>query len=225
MISVEGLDLKETTVIVHSGVDRDHNVGNIHNGFLVSRGVISRNWEQDEYESFSTYVELTYKNGISIYMDEDYLRVAQIGSREFGGKHEPIEFLTRYLVSVESDTLGGSTLRWVIELPQDDPSHWIGARFIIPEAIMLDDWESSCPQVSFNFEIQGQSAFCTFFTGYEVDDSGEEQGYINISCGIRQRPFGSNDELIGWLSSWREHEEFMLQTISLLCGGDSDDRS
>ena len=218
-MKVENCELEESAIFVYPGEDHSYDIDNMHPRFLVSRGVIPSDWEKNEYESLSTYSELSYKNGLSLYVDDEVLRVIQAGDLEFGEEYKSVALLTRYLVSVERGTLGGLIFRWYFKVPHTNPYEWVRNHFICPE-IAGGDWEDLSAQISLDIDTQEHNMFYNFFAEYSDDEAEEEGGYVNIMCGIRQGRFENNDELIGWLSNWRKHEEIILNTTTLLCGGD-----
>lgn len=222
MLGIEDFELWESAVFVHSGSGRNHDVENLHHGFLVSRGVVPSDWEKIKSDLATTYFsEISYGNGISLYMDERFLRVSQGGGLGFGEKHESVEFMIRYLDFVEKETLGGAILRWVLVAPHDDPVEWIGNRIVHPR-IMEGDWNNLGPELTFNIDVQGRGMSLTFSTRSVEDESEEEQESISIVCSIRQDALGDNDELIKWLSGWREHEVFMRDFLGSLLGANND---
>ena len=218
-MKVEDFELEESAIFVFSGENQSYDIDNMHPRFLVSRGVIPSDWKKNEYESLSSYSELSYENGISLYVDDEILRVIQAGDLEFGEEYKSVELLTKYLISVERDTLGGLIFRWRFKLPHSNPHEWVRNRFVCPE-ITRGGWEGLSARISLDIDTQEHDMFYTFFAEYSDDEAEEERGYVNILCGIRQGRFENNDELIGWLSNWRKHEETILQTTTLLCGGD-----
>ena len=221
-MNTKGLNLKESTIFVFPGEDRDWDVDSIHHGFLVSRGVVPSDWVRNEYESLSSYSELSYENNISLFKSKHTLRVTQSGNLKLGEKYESVELLIRYLLAVEKGPFGGLVLRWGLDTPCDSPGDWITDRFVHPE-IATGEWGSISSQISLDIDSQGQNMFYTFSSGYlEDEDTEEDQECIDITCGIRQEPLGGSDKVVEWLSNWRALEESMWQTTTLLCGGGLD---
>lgn len=226
MLSVGDFGFRRSAVFVHSGPDRDHDIDNIHHGFLVSRGVVPSDWEKARSEATPYYSEILYENGMTLSADEDYIRVMQSGGLEFGKKYESVELVTRYLVSFEQDKLGNVVMRWDLDATHDSPGEWIGETLVHPRVIE-GGWDDLTTHLTFHIDFQensdvtASSMFFTFSTSDVEDDSGEKQGQVNITCGVRRGGVGDNDELIRWLSGWREHERFILDALGSLLGVDS----
>ena len=217
MPGIGDFELKEVGVIVFAGSDLNYDVENLHHGFLVARGVIPSDWEKVESELASFYSEISYGNGMSLDMDRKFIRANQDGDLEFGERNEPVEFMIRYLNSVEKNTLEGSMMRWVLVAPRNNPEEWIGKRVIHPRVIE-GNWDALRSQISFHVDIQGLGLSFSLSAQNIESDTGEEQETVSIICGVRKEAFGDNDELIGWLSGWRKQEAFMLDTLESLLG-------
>lgn len=227
MLRVEDFDLWESAVFVHSGPDRDHDIDNMHHGFLVSRGVVPPDWEKTESEATRYYSEISYENGMTMSVDRNFIRVIQAGDLEYGEKYESVELLTRYIISVEKDALGGPVLRWDLGAPHDNPGEWI-IEYLVHPRIMEVGWDDLRSHMTFdigiraNSDVWARSMFFTFSTFYTENDSGEEQGYVNVTCGIRQEALRDNNELVEWFSVWREHEKYVLDALGSFLGVDND---
>ena len=227
MLKTEGFELRRIAVFVHSGLERNHAIDNIHHGYLVSRGVVPSNWEKPKSEMTSYFSEMSYENGMTLYADEDYIRVIQTGGIRLGEKYESVELMTRYLVSVEQDALGAAVISWGLRAEHDSPDEWIGDHLAHPRIMELG-WGEVSHHVTLNNDalenndVWGSSLFFTFLASAVENDSGATQEHINITCGIRQEFFEDNDELVKWLSGWREHEGFVLDTLASLLGVSND---
>lgn len=221
MLNIGDFKWRESAVYVFSGPDLDLDTENMHHGFLVSRGVVPSDWEKNESELTPYYSEISYANGISLNMDNGLIRATHEGDLEFGKKCEPVELMIRYLHSVEKDTLGGTIMRWVLVAPHQNPGEWLGERLVRPE-IVQNKWDEIRPQITFHIDVRGRSMSFTFSAYSMEDDAGEAQEGVSIVCGIRQGALEDNEELIKWLSRWREHERFMLGILESLLGVQND---
>ena len=215
MSGIEEFGLREYGVIVHSGDEQDYEVENLHHGFLVSRGVVPSDWERTSSDlSTPVFSEVSYANGLSVSMDRRFFRISHDGEFEFGKKNESVEFLIRYLGSVERHTLGSAIMRWGLIATHDNSAEWIGSRFL-HTSVMEGGWDSLRPELLFHVKSQGRSMSLTF-SSRRVE--GETNKATGIVCGIRQEAFEDNDDLVKWLSGWREHESFMLSFLESFLG-------
>ena len=221
MLGIGDFKLRESGVIVYSGSERNYDIENLHHGFLVARGVVPSDWEKIESQLTSYYSEMSYGNGMSLDMNRNFIRANQDGDLEFGERNEPVEFMIRYLNSVEKNTLEGSMMRWVLVAPHDNPEEWIGERVVHPR-VMQGNWDGLRSQIAFRIDSQGHGISFSLSAQDVEHDTGEEQETVNIVCGVRKEAFGDNDELIRWLSGWRKHEVFMLDVLESLVGVDND---
>lgn len=217
MLDMENVELRESGVMIFSGSDHDCDIENLHHGFLVARGVIPGDWEKTGSELTTFYSEISYSNGISLDMDKRSVRAYQTGSLKLGERNEPVEFMIKYLKFVEKDTFEDSMLRWDLVALHENPDEWIGGKVIHPN-IMKSEWDALRSNTTFHVQVEGLDLIFVLSAQHVEQDEGEDQKAVNISCGVRKRDFEDNDELIEWLSNWREQEVFTLDVLESLLG-------
>lgn len=215
----EDLVFYEFAVMIHSGIDRDHDIQNVHHRYLVSGGAVPADWNQVKGRLTPSYAMLEYDNGMELNMDADFFRVMQTEDIGLGEEKEPIEFLIRYLDKVEGETIGGGAIRWSFSIEHDDPGGWVASRFLRSE-IAEDYQEGLFTSVTLNFHKFGRDLFFVFSTLPGTDDSGRE--VLVIACGVQFMPFDSNDELAGWLTDWQDHESVVLDILKRMLEVDNE---
>lgn len=221
MFDFQDFELRESGVAIFSSSDQNLEIENLHHGFLVARGVVPSDWERTESELTTFFSEISYSNGVSLEMDRRFVRATQTGNIVLGGRNESVEFMIRYLDSVEKNTFEDSMMRWELVALHDNPDEWIGGQVLHPN-ITKSTWDALRSSITFHIETEGLDLIFVLSAQHVEQDTGEDRKAVNIMCGVRRRDFEDNGELKEWLSDWREQEVFTLDVMKSLLGVGND---
>ena len=215
------LRLVERTAVVSVGESLQHDVANVHHGYLSSRGVIPPDWKPTESYLTPSFATIEYGDGFRLLGDEDMFRVSQTENLKIGEENIPIGLAVKYVASISPDVFRNAGVESTILIPFESPHGWIADRFFRREVIS-GNWNLVRTIPSFRIEVEELQLSLTFFGGGRSPGGEGEDSVIRVVSRVGHEPFSNDGELIGWLSEWPKHEQVALSILISLIGLEND---
>ena len=209
--------LLELSVIVHADESQEHDYTNIHHGYLVSRGVIPNDWDQEDFMIAPPFSRVTYSNGVTLMISGDTFFVTQDQGLEFMERGKPQGLAISYLNAFAPIRFDGIDIRWGIKVSRSDPYGWIKDRLLRP-GIIDKGMEDSPSALVLTYREDDFDLTFNFVPERKSDDGEEPVSALRIRCTVGKRGIAERDELIAVLSEWQQPEKVMLSNLEELLG-------
>ena len=214
-MSITNPQLLELSVIVHAGESQEHDYTNIHHGFLVSRGVIPNDWDQEEFLIAPPFSRVTYTNGVTLMISDDRFLVNQDQGLEFMERGKPPGLTINYLTAVAPIRFDGIDIRWRIKVSCNDPYGLIRNRILRP-GIIDEGLENTPSDLVLTYKKDDLDLTFNFVPKRKSDGGEESESTLRIRCTVGKRGVAERDDLIAMLSEWSRLEGAMLSNLEKL---------
>lgn len=221
-MNISDFSLNDITFIIQADESQEHDYSNIHHQFLVSKGVIPVDWEQEEFVISPTFSRIEYKNGVHLLISGETLQFSQTQELQLGGRYILPDIGVRYLTSMEPVAYTGCAMHWALIAPCDDSRKWIKEHFYRPE-LLSPDWLNFSAKTAIRFETQNTDVVFDFTPRRVTPENEAEGDAVRIVCTVIHDDISGKDELIEKLSSWHEYEELLFATLKSLMELEQDD--
>lgn len=192
-----------------------HNPSVLNPGFLVSEGIVPKNWKVNEAITTPQMSRVSYRDGTSWDVLQDKLSVSE-DCTPFQESFDAYEQTAAYIKSLPHVPYSGLGLNAVFSFPVADPTGWMTQRFL-----KLGQWDESRLvglQMVPRFVFLANDAICTLTLnhGSRTPSEDEEIPAVIIQSNLHHEGVKDVDSLCSAIELWKQKRDLVLSALSEL---------
>ncbi len=110
-----------------------HNPSILNHSFLVSEGIVPREWEFEDAIATPPFSVLRYSNGIQWIVEQSKLIVTEMPESSFQDKYLVHELASTYLEKLPHVPYRSLGLNCELSIGCENPQHWLKQQFLNPD--------------------------------------------------------------------------------------------
>ena len=193
-----------------------HNPSILNRDFLMSNGIVPKDWEVVEAITTPPVSIVRYSNGIQWNVDQSRLTVEENCGSPFQNEYLAHRLAVAYLETLPHVPYRSLGLNYVVSIKQDDPEHWLSQRFLRP-----GPWTEREPKVlgmvpKFTLDAHGAACHLSFSAGQNTPPQGEPESSVIVSGNIHHPGPLNLEGLRSAIRHWPEKQDFFISALDNL---------
>ena len=195
-----------------------HNPSILNRDFLVSKGIVPKDWEVVEAITTPPVSIVRYAKGVQWTVDQSRLTVVENCGAPFRNEYLVHRLVVAYLEKLPHVPYRSLGLNYVVSIKQDDPEQWLSHRFL-----RSGPWIESEPKVlsmvpKFTLNAHGAVCHLSFSAGQNTPNRGEPETAVIVSCNIHHAGPLNLEGLRSAIRHWPEKQDFFISALDNLLG-------
>ncbi len=171
-------------------------------------------WDEDRFVTGSSFHSIFYENMVFVTATEEMFIAAHGKSARIEGSHGPPELVTKYIETLAENTFRRAEIHWNFQVQLEDSNSWLAGRFFCPE-MPSKKWRKIELIPTITLDTEG--ALNTFKFSPNTENS-----LLDINCKSGPILFADDNDLIRWISGYRELESEILINLTSIMGLEND---
>ena len=193
-----------------------HNPSILNRDFLVSKGIVPKDWEVVEAITTPPVSIVRYGKGIQWTVDQSRLTVVENCGAPFRNEYLVHRLVVAYLEKLPHVPYRSLGLNYVVSIKQDDPTQWLTQRFL-----RSGPWIESEPKVLSmvpKFTLNAHDAVCylSFSAGQTTPPQGKPEAAVIATANMHHAGPLDVNGLKTAIAQWHRHQSFVISALDKL---------
>ena len=193
-----------------------HNPSILNRDFLVSNGIVPKDWEVVEAITTPPVSIVRYSNGIQWNVDQSRLTIDENCGAPFQNEYQVHRLAVAYLDTLPHVPYRSLGLNCVVSIKQDNPTQWLTQRFLRSGPWV--EWEAKALNMVPKFTLNTHDAVChlSFSAGQTTPPQGKPEAAVIATANLHHAGPLDVNGLKTAIAQWSRHQSLVISALDKL---------